>query len=84
MTLEDELHAQIDADVDGSNIQDITRLIDEGADINYQNDDGETSLHLACGRGQREVVQLLLDRSLQPFPFFISNIFRRRSAYSEQ
>jgi len=36
--------------------------LDNGANINHQNNKGETALMLAAWQGHKDVVQLLLDR----------------------
>lgn len=40
----------------------ITRLLDEGADVNAANEMGVTALWIAAGKGNPEIVQLLVDR----------------------
>lgn len=37
-------------------------LLAQGADLECENDSGQTALHLAAAAGNREVVQWLLDR----------------------
>ncbi len=37
-------------------------LLDAHADVNVRNSSGETALHFAVMDGEREIVQLLLDR----------------------
>ena len=39
----------------------VKRLIDFGANIHIQKQNGDTALHLACRQRQREIVQMLLD-----------------------
>lgn len=43
----------------------IPQLIEAGADVNSESD-GATALHLACAAGEREMVELLLDRGADP------------------
>ncbi|XP_060574718.1 uncharacterized protein LOC132732332 [Ruditapes philippinarum] len=43
------------------NIQLIEKLIEVGADVNEQNDEGETALHLACTSNEIRTIQVLTD-----------------------
>merc|ERR1711871_1669258 len=56
--LEFPLHAATKrGDVDA-----MTQLLDEGAEVNQVTESGETPLVLACAKGHVDVVRLLLDR----------------------
>lgn len=53
---------QLWAAVRNSDAAEITRLLDEGADVNAANEMGVTALWIAAGKGKPEIVQLLVDR----------------------
>src|SRR5262249_49250030 len=42
-------------------------LIDAGIDVNKAGDLGYTPLHVACMKGNAEIVKLLIDRGADPF-----------------
>ncbi|KLT21801.1 ankyrin repeat domain protein [Wolbachia endosymbiont of Armadillidium vulgare str. wVulC] len=48
--------------VKGGNIDEVGRLISEGADVNAKSKQGNTSLHFAARKGSSEIVKLLLRR----------------------
>src|SRR5438309_4907769 len=43
-------------------LHEVKTLLDQWADINAKNADGQTPLHLAVAHGRKEVVRFLLDR----------------------
>lgn len=49
-----------DGDVDG-----IREILDSGTDVNFQDTDGRTSLHIAACQGKLDVVELLLERGAE-------------------
>lgn len=51
----------IDA-VEAGNERDVTRLLDSGADVNAEGDEGDSALHTAVWEGHTAIVQLLLAR----------------------
>ncbi|EMS50059.1 Protein TANC2 [Triticum urartu] len=48
--------------VDGNNLPALRYLLDHGADLNQEEDDGDTVLHHAARKGRCEIVKLLLAR----------------------
>ncbi len=48
------------------NIQEIRKLLDAGADINWRSSDGTTALWLAARKGDRQTIILLLDNGANP------------------
>ncbi|MEM7473797.1 MAG: PQQ-binding-like beta-propeller repeat protein, partial [Planctomycetota bacterium] len=48
------------------NVTQIKKLLDEGLDVNSGNAYGATALMFACSKGQKEVVELLLERGADP------------------
>ena len=42
------------------NVEEVKQLIKEGADVNAQNNKGDTPLHMAVGSGQIDLVELLI------------------------
>lgn len=42
-------------------VADITRLLDSGADIEFIDDEGDSSLHVAARVGHSEAIAMLLD-----------------------
>jgi len=47
-------------------LEEISALVDAGADVNAAGDLGNTPLHEAVGQGHREAVQFLLDHKADP------------------
>ena len=47
----------------------LARVLEEGADLNQLDEDGNTALHWAVFRGDREVVVLLLEHGANPNAF---------------
>lgn len=43
----------------------VPEFVERGADVNAESD-GATALHLACAAGERDIVELLLDRGANP------------------
>jgi hypothetical protein len=43
-------------------VEDVSRLLDVGAEINAVDSKGRTALYLACEKGHADVVRVLLDR----------------------
>ena len=41
------------------NLYEVRRLVDEGANVNYANNNGETAMHAAASRGHLHVIQYL-------------------------
>ena len=54
--MSDLYYASINGEVDQ-----VTALLVEGADVHYTNEHGWTALHMACWNGHAAVVPLLLD-----------------------
>lgn len=48
--------------VASADIDEVTKLLDEGVDIDYKNNDGLTALHQACIDENKEMVTLLIER----------------------
>jgi len=44
----------------------VDNLLDAGADVDIQDRDGDTPLHVACNKGNEEIVKLLLLRGANP------------------
>jgi ankyrin repeat protein len=43
----------------------VSSLVEHGADLNIQNFNGESPLHLACSFGHKEVAKFLLEHGAQ-------------------
>lgn len=56
MTIENMIRA-----IESRDLQEVTRILNEGFDINSVNQDGQTALHLAAEKGFLEIVQSLID-----------------------
>lgn len=56
------LHSVIYSDIDRSNTEFIKFIIELGVDVDAQNEDGETALHLITSYGSLEEMSLILDR----------------------
>eukprot|EP01119_Soliformovum_irregulare_P019396 TRINITY_DN6129_c0_g1_i1.p1 TRINITY_DN6129_c0_g1~~TRINITY_DN6129_c0_g1_i1.p1 ORF type:complete len:454 (+),score=86.18 TRINITY_DN6129_c0_g1_i1:63-1424(+) len=56
------LHYMARTPFDSDNLHILDILIRKGANINAQNNNGETPLHLACWKGRTEFVSLLISR----------------------
>lgn len=53
--------------VRNDNYEIVKYMLEHGADVNYQNDDGKwTSLMLACSEGQVDIAKLLIDFGADP------------------
>ncbi len=62
---ENEKDAQLLKAVNNGNAQEVQRLIDNGADIYCENNNGETPLHLAAINGNSEIIELLYQAAKQ-------------------
>lgn len=54
-----ELNNNEDSEID---VNEITRILSRGADVNARGDNGQTCIHIAAGHWKKEVVQLLKER----------------------
>jgi len=61
-----ELGAKLITAVKAGRVEEARRLLEEGADPNARDERGFTPLHLACARGDQELVELLLERGADP------------------
>ena len=52
--------------IERGELETVTRALDEGLPINYQDDDGYTLLHIAAKEGKRDIVAELLRRGANP------------------
>ena len=59
-------------------------LVDAGANLEVENEEGLTALALACGNGSLEVVKLLLEVELRAEPDMRSNPVRSKLAHFKQ
>ena len=48
--------------VKAKNYELVKKLIDEGADVNAKNDEGETALMIASNEGDKEICELLIEK----------------------
>jgi ankyrin repeat protein/superfamily I DNA/RNA helicase len=48
------------------NVQELKKLIENNADVDFQTKDGETALMIAAGTGQKEIIKLLLENNANP------------------
>ena len=60
--LEALINFPLHAAAKGGNVDAITRLLDDGAEADRANEDGETPLYVACEKGHVDAARLLLER----------------------
>ncbi|XP_035217407.1 putative ankyrin repeat protein RBE_0220 isoform X3 [Stegodyphus dumicola] len=58
-------------------------LLDAGCDVNHQNDNGFTALHLACSEGNLDLVQFLLLNGADPLITTYNGILPHDMAFNE-
>jgi len=61
-----QIDTQLHSAADHGNLNEVTRLVREGANVHSANEQGSTALHLACQEGHEPVAAFLLEEGADP------------------